>query len=170
MLVAWMGDNDTNDWSVGIKFVQFQKNSSFHCGIQRSPYAAMFGCEAKVGLTSSSLPTGVVERMQSEDDLVSALSNLPTIPEQLQEPGSSANQEPGLSASQEPGPSTSQEPGLSASQEPGPSTSQDQAPTRTKHQSGTRTKHQSGNRIKRQSGTRIKRQLYFKPRQLTRCG
>ncbi|KAK6178643.1 hypothetical protein SNE40_011172 [Patella caerulea] len=27
MLVAWMGDNNTNDWSVGIKFVQFQKNS-----------------------------------------------------------------------------------------------------------------------------------------------
>ncbi|XP_037772660.1 KRAB-A domain-containing protein 2-like [Penaeus monodon] len=50
MLVAWMGDN-TTDWSTGIKFVQFQKNSSLHAGIRRSPYAAMFGCEAKVGLT-----------------------------------------------------------------------------------------------------------------------
>ena len=74
MLVAWMGDNETNDWSVGLKFVQFQKNSSLHSGIQRSPYAAMFGCEAKVGLTSSSLPIELVERMQSEDDLLSALS------------------------------------------------------------------------------------------------
>ncbi|XP_041369548.1 SCAN domain-containing protein 3-like [Gigantopelta aegis] len=79
MLVAWMGDNDTNDWSVGIKLVQFQKNSSYHSGIQRSPYAAMFGCEAKVGLTSSSLPTEVVVRMQSEDDLISAISNVPIV-------------------------------------------------------------------------------------------
>ena len=34
MLVAWMGE--TNDWSVGLKFVQFQKNSSLHSGIQCS--------------------------------------------------------------------------------------------------------------------------------------
>ena len=27
MLVAWMADNNTNDLSVGIKFVQFHKNS-----------------------------------------------------------------------------------------------------------------------------------------------
>ncbi|XP_063584685.1 uncharacterized protein LOC134762243 [Penaeus indicus] len=32
------------------------KNSSLHAGICRSPYAAMFGCEAKVGMVSSSLP------------------------------------------------------------------------------------------------------------------
>jgi hypothetical protein len=41
---------------VGIKFVQFQKNLSYHSGIKRTPYKAMFGVEAKVGLTSSSLP------------------------------------------------------------------------------------------------------------------
>ncbi|XP_037773567.1 KRAB-A domain-containing protein 2-like [Penaeus monodon] len=63
MLVAWMGD-------IGIKFVQFQKNS----GIRRSPYAAMFGCEAKVGLTSSSLPDEVIQRMQCEDDLLAVLT------------------------------------------------------------------------------------------------
>jgi hypothetical protein len=43
-------------WQVGIKFVQFQKNISYHSGIKRTPYKAMFGVEAKVGLTSSSLP------------------------------------------------------------------------------------------------------------------
>ena len=48
MLISWMNDNDTNDWSVGIKFVQFYKNSSLHSGIKRTPYSAMFGCEAKV--------------------------------------------------------------------------------------------------------------------------
>ena len=36
MLVAWMGDNSTADWSTGIKFVQFQKNSSLHSGIKSS--------------------------------------------------------------------------------------------------------------------------------------
>ncbi|XP_037801956.1 KRAB-A domain-containing protein 2-like [Penaeus monodon] len=74
MLVAWMGDNDTMDWSIGIKFVQFQKNSSFYAGICRSPYATMFGCKAKVGLTSSSLPDEVIKRMQCEDDLLAVLT------------------------------------------------------------------------------------------------
>ena len=60
MLTAWRGDN--NDWSMGIKFVQFHKNSGLHAGIQCSPYAALFGFEAKVWLTTSSLPTEVVER------------------------------------------------------------------------------------------------------------
>jgi hypothetical protein len=40
---------------VGIKFVQFQKNLSYHSGIKRTPYKAMLGVEAKAGLTSSSL-------------------------------------------------------------------------------------------------------------------
>jgi hypothetical protein len=26
MLVAWMSENDTADWTVGVKFVQFRKN------------------------------------------------------------------------------------------------------------------------------------------------
>ena len=34
MLVAWMGDNNTNDWTVGIKFVQYMDNSAHHVGIQ----------------------------------------------------------------------------------------------------------------------------------------
>ena len=50
MLVAWMADNDSQDWPTGIKFVQFQKNSALHSGIKCSPYSAMFGCKARVGL------------------------------------------------------------------------------------------------------------------------
>jgi len=70
MLVAWMGDNKKNDWTIGLKFVQFQKNSSLHAGIQRFPYMAMFGCDAKVGLSSSTLPTEILGRLQSEDELL----------------------------------------------------------------------------------------------------
>lgn len=77
MLVAWMGDNKTNDWTIGLKFVQFQKNSSLHAGIQRSPYMAMFGCDAKVGLSSSTLPTEVLGRLQSEEELLAL--NIPQI-------------------------------------------------------------------------------------------
>ncbi|XP_063594380.1 KRAB-A domain-containing protein 2-like [Penaeus indicus] len=69
-----MGDNNTTDWSIGIKFVQFQKNSSLHAGIRRSPYAAMYGCEAKVGLTSSLLSDEVIQRMQCEDGLLAVLT------------------------------------------------------------------------------------------------
>jgi len=39
------------------------------------PYAAMFGYEAKIGLTSSALPTEVIATMQNEDDLVAALTS-----------------------------------------------------------------------------------------------
>ncbi|KAK4325166.1 hypothetical protein Pmani_004319 [Petrolisthes manimaculis] len=49
MLVAWLTDNESQDWVAGIKFVQFQKNSSHHAGIKRSPYSALFGKEARVG-------------------------------------------------------------------------------------------------------------------------
>ena len=58
--VTWMRENSCNDWPVGIKFVQFQKNLSYHLGIKQTPYKAMFGVEAKVGLTSSSLPDEII--------------------------------------------------------------------------------------------------------------
>ena len=80
MLSAWLGDNNTRDWTVGIKFVQFHKNSAFHAGIQRSPYEAMFGTEVRNGLVSSSLPSEVVERLQSEDDLLSIQSSVNSEP------------------------------------------------------------------------------------------
>ncbi|XP_064099873.1 KRAB-A domain-containing protein 2-like isoform X3 [Macrobrachium nipponense] len=70
MLVAWLADNDSQDWPTGIKFVQFQKNSALHSGIKCSPYSAMFGCEARVGLTTSSLPMEVIARMETEEDLL----------------------------------------------------------------------------------------------------
>ncbi|XP_037780316.1 uncharacterized protein LOC119576745 [Penaeus monodon] len=68
MLVTWFADNNSQDWSVGIKFVQFQKNAAHH------PYSAMFGCEARVGLTFSALPTVVVSRLESEGDLIVVMS------------------------------------------------------------------------------------------------
>ncbi|XP_070188954.1 KRAB-A domain-containing protein 2-like [Littorina saxatilis] len=69
MLVAWLADNNSQDWVAGIKFVQFHKNSAYHSGIKRSPYSALFGNEARVGLTSSTLPREILDNLESEDDL-----------------------------------------------------------------------------------------------------
>ena len=50
MLSSWLIDNQTMHWSEGLQFVQFMKNRAHHHDIARSPYEAMFGCPAKVGL------------------------------------------------------------------------------------------------------------------------
>ncbi|XP_066945369.1 KRAB-A domain-containing protein 2-like [Macrobrachium rosenbergii] len=70
MLTAWLADNETTDWTVGLKFVQFHKNSSFHSGIKRTPFAALFGSDAKIGLTTSSLPDEIISRLEKEEDLL----------------------------------------------------------------------------------------------------
>ncbi|XP_070180030.1 melanoma-associated antigen E1-like [Littorina saxatilis] len=75
MMTTWMADNSTTNWTVGLKFVQFQKNNSYHSGIKQTPFAALFGADAKIGLTSSSIPNEVLQRLQSEDDLQAALGS-----------------------------------------------------------------------------------------------
>ena len=74
MLISWLGDNDTSDWPMGLKFVQFQKNTSYHSGIKQSPYKALFGVDARVGLRSTALPEEVLKTMITEDDLLGAYS------------------------------------------------------------------------------------------------
>ena len=54
--------------------MQFMKNGTLHAGIKRTPYKIMFGQPAKVGLTSSSLPRDVVEKINIEEDLESMLN------------------------------------------------------------------------------------------------
>ncbi|KAK6175839.1 hypothetical protein SNE40_014219 [Patella caerulea] len=78
MLVAWLGDNNTSDWRVGLKFFQFQKNSSLHSGITRSPFAALFGSDARIGLSSSTNPREILEKLQLEDDRLAATESPPS--------------------------------------------------------------------------------------------
>ncbi|XP_076032943.1 uncharacterized protein LOC143020411 [Oratosquilla oratoria] len=74
ILVAWLSDNNTQDWTVvGLKFVQQQKNYGHHAGINRTPYKAMLEEDPKVGLVSSSLPPEILEKLKSEDDLLAVL-------------------------------------------------------------------------------------------------
>lgn len=70
--ISWLGDNVSSDWPMGIRYVQFQKNSSYRSGIKRSPYKAPFGVEPRVGLCSTPLPNEVLETMVTEDDLFGA--------------------------------------------------------------------------------------------------
>ncbi|GFO06517.1 KRAB-A domain-containing protein 2 [Plakobranchus ocellatus] len=64
-----MSDNDSEVWPTGIKFVQFQKSSVLHSGIKCSPYSAIFGCDARVALTTSSLWMEVTALKETEDPL-----------------------------------------------------------------------------------------------------
>lgn len=54
MLFSWMTDNETSKWSEGLNFVQFSKNNAYHSGINRTPYEALFGHRARVGLKLNS--------------------------------------------------------------------------------------------------------------------
>ena len=51
MIISWMNDNNTTQWSEGLRFVQFQKNRSHHRVIDqppyKPPYKALFGADPK---------------------------------------------------------------------------------------------------------------------------
>lgn len=69
MLRALMHDNNSTNWSLGCYFVQFQKNSSFHKVIGRTPYKALFGVDPKVGFSPQHIPRDILEPIEDEDDL-----------------------------------------------------------------------------------------------------
>ena len=51
------------------------KNRSFHAGIQRSPYEAMFGCPPQVGLDAFPLPEVVLKTLRTEEGLKEAFKS-----------------------------------------------------------------------------------------------
>jgi hypothetical protein len=71
MLTAWMRNNESNKWSVVIKFVQLQKSSALNKGIGRTHYEALFGKCATVGLTSETkIPKEILLTLEKEEDLL----------------------------------------------------------------------------------------------------
>ena len=70
-----MYDNKTTRWSEGLRFCLFQKNNELHSVIEQSPYEAIIGRKAKLGLASSCLPKSLVESLASEENLVCLLEN-----------------------------------------------------------------------------------------------
>ena len=78
------------------------KNRAHHHGIACSPYEAMFGCPAKVGLKTSSLPDNlVIDTEEQLEELLKASTNdnqnnqenEENILEDLYADGNSANEE-----------------------------------------------------------------------------
>ena len=67
MLVAWLSERNSKDWTTGIKF---QKNSAHN-----SWYSAMFRSEARIGLASSSLQNELMPIIDSEADLFAVLED-----------------------------------------------------------------------------------------------
>ncbi|XP_050065514.1 KRAB-A domain-containing protein 2-like [Aphis gossypii] len=85
ILRAWMSDNKSNKWSEGLRFCQFQKNSSYHSGIKQSPFEVLFGRKAQLGLTSIALPENILKTLNSENDLQQAISSLELVNNELTE-------------------------------------------------------------------------------------
>lgn len=75
MLRAWLKENASTKWSIGCLFVQFQKNSSLHRIIKRSPYRAVFGADPKMGLSKTIIPPSILQKIEDEDQLVAVLNN-----------------------------------------------------------------------------------------------
>ncbi|KAJ8947550.1 hypothetical protein NQ318_005029 [Aromia moschata] len=71
MLRIWMEENNSARWSVGCYFVQWQKNTSFHRIIGRSPYKSLYGADPKIGLGSTNLPSDLIDKILTEEDLES---------------------------------------------------------------------------------------------------
>lgn len=85
MLVAWMLDNNTKQWSDGLRFIQSKKNRALHEGIKKSPYEAMFGSKQRIGLADSSLESEVYDSLKTEEDLEKMLKGMTCETEQQNE-------------------------------------------------------------------------------------
>jgi hypothetical protein len=60
------------------------KNRAFDSGIKQSPYKAMFGMEPRVGLTTPTLPSEVVQDMEDVDELEEVIEQINTQQEQIE--------------------------------------------------------------------------------------
>lgn len=69
MIITWTQENKNSHWSEGLRFVQFQKNRSYHRTIEQSPYKALFGSDPTVGLSSSAIPKELLDTLETEEDL-----------------------------------------------------------------------------------------------------
>lgn len=79
MLITWMEQEKCSNWSQGLRFIQLMKNRAYHSGIKCSPYEALFGCKAKIGLSTSNLPKEVIEVIENEEELENIMNTELTV-------------------------------------------------------------------------------------------
>ncbi|KAL8594486.1 hypothetical protein ACOMHN_024931 [Nucella lapillus] len=61
-LTAWMRDNNCPNWTLGIRFVQWQMNTCVSEATGKEPYTLMFGKKPSLGLTTA-LPRDFLEKI-----------------------------------------------------------------------------------------------------------
>ncbi|XP_068245462.1 uncharacterized protein [Palaemon carinicauda] len=74
-LAIWMQEYNSKNWSVDLKFVQWQINISRHETRGHSPFKVTFGQEPQVGLGSSVLPRSPLNEIATEEDLETFVEN-----------------------------------------------------------------------------------------------
>lgn len=86
-LKTWMIENNSDQWSEGLRFCQYQQNNTLHSGIQKSPFEALFGKKSKSHITSSNY---VTESMFLRDNIFS--ENFPEDTVSTVKPDNSSNE------------------------------------------------------------------------------
>ncbi|XP_044741411.1 KRAB-A domain-containing protein 2-like [Chrysoperla carnea] len=69
LLRAWIAQHKLMRWSLGLYYVQWQKNTNFTENSNKCAYKALFGCEPKAGFGSDNLPQSILTKINEEDDL-----------------------------------------------------------------------------------------------------
>ncbi|XP_030758323.1 KRAB-A domain-containing protein 2-like [Sitophilus oryzae] len=77
MLKAWMYDHQSNNWSLGCHFVQFQRNNCHNNAIGCSPFKALFGTDPKLGFSSANISKDLLDSLKTVDDLF--LLSIPSV-------------------------------------------------------------------------------------------
>jgi hypothetical protein len=74
ILGKWMTDHMSKRWSVGIHFMAHQKNNRYHAGIKNIPYVLRYGQACRVRLSHMNLPDSLLQKLETEEDLNSAMA------------------------------------------------------------------------------------------------
>ena len=75
ILGSWIRTNNSTAWASALPYVQFIKNSKIHSRLGVSPYRAIFGIEAPLGLNRLNCEASVIEKIASVKDLCAVLGN-----------------------------------------------------------------------------------------------
>ena len=68
-----MRENKSTHWTIGLPYVQHQKNRKFIENIGTSPFQALFGSAAYNGLEFLNLPRESKEKIKTASDLFSVI-------------------------------------------------------------------------------------------------
>ncbi|XP_044741234.1 SCAN domain-containing protein 3-like [Chrysoperla carnea] len=69
LLRAWIAQHKLMRWSLGLHYVQWQKNTRFHENSNKCAYKSLFGCDPKAGFGLDNIPQSILSKINEEDDL-----------------------------------------------------------------------------------------------------